>query len=69
MLWRERRGDLEAWSELNRKLFYAAVILAVVDIGAAIGLRPGGLDALACILVLIACAAVVIRVWRVEHRL
>jgi hypothetical protein len=33
MLWRERRGDLEAWSDWNRKLFYAAVVLAVVAFG------------------------------------
>ncbi len=37
MVWRERRGDLEAWSDWNRKLFYAAVVLAVVAIGLAIG--------------------------------
>ena len=37
LLWRERRGDLEAWSDWNRKLFYAAIILAVVAIGMAIG--------------------------------
>ena len=33
LLWRERRGDLEAWSEWNRRVFYAAIVLAVVDIG------------------------------------
>ena len=37
MVWRERRGDLEAWSDWNRKLFYVAVVLAVVAIGLAIG--------------------------------
>jgi len=69
LLWRERRGDLEAWSEWNRKLFYAAIVLAVVDIGMAIGLgMPAGRDALSFILVLAACAYVVVRVWRIEHR-
>ena len=38
MVWRERRGDLEAWSDWNRKLFYAAVVLAVVAIGLAIAI-------------------------------
>ena len=68
LLWRERRGDLEAWSEWNRRLFYAAIVLAVVDIGMLIGLGPSGRDALAFFLVLGACAYVVVRVWRLEHR-
>ena len=68
LLWRERRGDLEAWSERNRKVFYAAIILAVVAIGMAIGLGVPGRDAFALILILAACAYVVVRVWRLEHR-
>ena len=68
LLWRERRGDLEAWSDRNRTLFYAAIILAVVAIGMAIGLGVPGRDALALVLVLAACAYVVVRVWRLEHR-
>lgn len=69
LVWRERRGDLEAWSEWNRRLFYAAIVLVVVDIGMAIGLgMPSGRDAVAFILVLAACAYVVVRVWRIEHR-
>ncbi|MGH3065391.1 MAG: hypothetical protein ACRDOF_03735 [Gaiellaceae bacterium] len=69
LLWRERRGDLEAWAEWNRKLFYAAIVLAVVDIGLAIGLGfPAGLGAFAFVVVLGACAWVVVRVWRIEHR-
>jgi len=70
LLWRERRGDLEAWSDWNRKLFYAAIVLTVIAIGLAIGLGlPESRDALALILVLAACVYVAIRVWRVEHRL
>jgi hypothetical protein len=69
MVWRERRGDLEAWSEWNRKLFYAAVVLAVVAIGLAIGYGlPGVRDAFAFVVVLGACAYVIIRIWRIEHR-
>lgn len=69
MIWRERRGDLEAWSEWSRKLFYAAVVLAVVAIGLAIGygLRESR-DAFALVVTLGACAYVIVRVWRVEHR-
>jgi hypothetical protein len=68
LIWRERRGDLEAWSEWNRRLFYAAIVLAVVAIGMAIGLGVPGRDALALVLVIAACAYVVFRVWREEHR-
>ena len=69
LLWREKRGDLEAWSEWNRKLFYAAIVLAVVDIGLAIGLGfPSGIGAFAFLVVLAACALVMVRVWRIEHR-
>jgi hypothetical protein len=68
LLWRERRGDLEAWSELNRRLFYAAIVLLVVDVGMFIGLGPSGRDALAFILVLAAGVWVIVRTWRLEHR-
>lgn len=68
LLWRERRGDLEAWSEWNRRLFYAAIGLAVLAIGMAIGLGVPGRDALALVLVLAACVFVAVRVWRIEHR-
>jgi len=68
LLWRERRSDIESWSDRSRNVFYAAVVLAVVDVGAFIGLRPSGRDALAFFLVLGACAYAAIRVWRDEHR-
>lgn len=69
LVWRERRGDLEAWSDWSRRLFYAAIALAVVDVGLAIGLGfPSGVGAFAFVVVLLACAFVVVRVWRIEHR-
>ena len=68
LLWRERRSDIEAWNDRSRNVFYAAIVLAVVDIGAFIGLGPSGPDALAFFLVLGACAYAVVRVWRDEHR-
>jgi hypothetical protein len=67
LLWREKRGDIETWSDRGRNVFYAAVILAVVDIGALIGLGASGPDALAFFLVLGACAYAAFRVWRNEH--
>ena len=69
MVWRERRGDLEAWSDWSRKLFYVAVVLAVVAIGLAIGYGlPGSRDAFALVAVLGLCVYVIVRVWRTEHR-
>jgi hypothetical protein len=69
LVWRERRGDLEVWSDWNRRLFYAAIGLAVVAIGLAIGWGlPASRDALALILAVACCAYVVYRVWRLEHR-
>lgn len=68
LLWRERRGDFEAWSERNRRLFYAAIVLAVLDIGMLIGLGPSGPDAFAFFVVLGACVWVILRTWRLEHR-
>ena len=69
LVWRERRGDLEAWDDWNRTLFYAAVVLAVVAIGLMIGYGlPASRDAFALVLVLGACVYVIVRVWRMEHR-
>ena len=69
LVWRERRGDLEAWTDWNRKLFYGSILLAVVAIGLAIGYGlPGTRDAFALIAVVGACAYVLVRVWRAEHR-
>ena len=68
LIWRERRSDIETWSERGRRVFYAAAILAVVDVGMLIGLRPSGPDAFAFIVVLAACVYAGVRVWRDEHR-
>jgi amino acid transporter len=67
LVWRERRSDLEAWSDRSRSVFYAAIALAVVDIGAAIGLTPTGADAIAFFVVLGCCAWALVRTWRAEH--
>jgi uncharacterized membrane protein len=67
LLWRERRGDIETWSDRGQKVFYGAIVLAVVDIGAMIGLGASGPDALAFFLVLGACAYAAVRTWRAER--
>jgi purine-cytosine permease-like protein len=69
LLWRERQGDLEAWQERNLRLFYAAIILAVVAIGLWIGWGfETGNDLLAFVAVLAVCVFAVVRIWRLEHR-
>jgi small-conductance mechanosensitive channel len=69
LVWRERRGDLEAWEDRSRRLFYAAILLAVVAIGLFIGWGlPGDRDALALVATLAACAFAIFRIWRLEHR-
>jgi hypothetical protein len=68
LLWRERRSDIETWSDRGRRTFYGAIALAVVDIGMLIGLSPSGPDAAVFVVVLLACAWAIWRVWRAEHR-
>ena len=68
LLWRERRSDIEAWTDLSRWTFYAAIVLAVVAVGALIGLGPTGADAIVFFVVIGCCAWAVWRVWRRKHR-
>jgi len=68
LLWRERRSDIEAWSDLSRRTFYAALALAVLAVAALIGLSPRGADVIAFVCVLACCVWAIVRVWRREHR-
>jgi small-conductance mechanosensitive channel len=67
LVWRERRGDLEAWSERSRRVFYGAIALTVLDVGAVIGLSPTGGDVIAFFVVLACCAWALVVTWRAEH--
>ena len=68
LLWRERRSEIETWSDLSQRTFYGAIVLAVVAIGALIGLGPTGADAIAFVAVVACCVWALVRVWRREHR-
>jgi hypothetical protein len=68
LVWRERRSDIEAWSDRSRRTFYAAIALAVLDIAALIAFTPRGFETLVFFAVLAACAWAVVRIWRDEHR-
>jgi amino acid transporter len=67
LLWRERRSDIEAWSDRGRRTFYAAIALAVLDVAALIVLSPTGADAIVFFAVLFACGWAIFRTWRDEH--
>ena len=68
LVWRERRSDIEAWSDRSRRTFYGAIALAVLDVAALIAFSPTGLETLVFFAVLGACAWALVRVWRDEHR-
>jgi small-conductance mechanosensitive channel len=68
LIWRERRSDIETWSDRGRRTFYGAIVLAVIDIAALIGFSPSGADAIVFFAVLVACGWAIWRVWRDEHR-
>lgn len=68
LLWRDRRGALEAWSLQSLRTFYSAVALAVVTIGVYIGLGANGTESVAFVGVVAACGYAVARVWRRERR-
>ena len=68
LVWRERRSDIDTWSQRARAVFYGAVALVVVDLGVLFsGRLPAGLPTLAFVLVLAICGFAMFRVWRDEH--
>ena len=65
----EVNWEIAMWSASSQAVFYAAVGLAIVNIGAAI-LAPypeGSLEVLVFLFVLAACGYSLWRVWRREH--
>lgn len=67
LLWRERRAEIDTWSDLSKRTFYGAIVLAVVAIGVYVGIGANGPESLAFVAVLVVCAVAVWRVWRREH--
>jgi len=71
LLWRRRREEISTWSVRARLVFYAAAILALVNL--ALAFVPGldypasGPEALVFFAVLVACAFAMWRIWRDEH--
>jgi hypothetical protein len=69
LLWRERREEISMWGARSRVVFYAAVALAVINVGASIltAYPHGGLEVLIFIAVFVACGYSLWRTWRSEH--
>ena len=72
MLWRERRSDIETWTDRERRVFYAAVAVGVVAALAytyanLLGVQLAGLTALALVLTLAFCGWSAYRAWRDAH--
>jgi small-conductance mechanosensitive channel len=67
VMWRDRRSDIDAWSDLSRRTFYGAIILAVLAVGVYLGVGADGPESVVLIAVLAACGWAAVRVWRREH--
>ena len=68
--WRDfGRREIDTWSTHAARVFYAAVGLAVVDIGWWMFGHPSGRDALVFFVVAAICAYVAIRTWRDQRSL
>jgi predicted PurR-regulated permease PerM len=68
LVWRDRRGEIDTWGPTSQRAFYAAIVLAVVDIGVLIALGANGPESVVFVVVLAACAYTIVRIWRREHR-
>ncbi len=68
LVWREHRGDIEAWPARARVVFYGAALLIVLDLARWwLNRNLSGLDALTFVAVLPICAFAMWRVWRDQH--
>ena len=71
VLWRRRREEISTWSVRAQTVFYAAAILALVNLALAfvpaLDYPATGLEALVFFAVLVACGFAMWRIWRDEH--
>ena len=64
LVWRERRADIAVWPDRARITFYGAALLIVADLVAVSFVHRHGLDDFAFVVVLLACAFAMWRIWR-----
>lgn len=63
--WRDfGQHEIDTWPDRQRRVFYAACGLLIVDIGWWLWTGPSGRDALAAIIVAAVCAYVGFKTWR-----
>jgi small-conductance mechanosensitive channel len=68
LVWRERREEIGMWPRRASFAFYAAAILAVVDLGVYwYGGASSGLEVVAFVAVLALCGFAMFRIWRDQH--
>lgn len=68
LVWRERRGEIGAWSLRSRICFYGGALLIVADVGAYFWAGAhGGLAAGAFLSTIVLAAFAMWRVWRDER--
>ena len=67
LMWRERRGEIAAWSLRARTCFYGAALLIVADVGAEWYRGARGTQILAFLAVIVICGFAMWRVWRDQN--
>jgi drug/metabolite transporter (DMT)-like permease len=71
LMWRERRSEIELWSQRARWVFYGAAGLILVDLGVFFSpfrkIPLHGFTAFSFVAVLVICGFSMWRVWRDEH--
>jgi small-conductance mechanosensitive channel len=67
LLWRDRRGEIDAWPTQAKIAFYGGALTIVVALGGYFVGHPKGLSALLFLLVLGISGFAMWRVWRDQH--
>jgi small-conductance mechanosensitive channel len=67
LVWRERREEISLWPRRATIAFYAAAILAVVDLAVYWYGGAHGFQLLAFVAVLVLCGLAMFRIWRDQH--
>jgi small-conductance mechanosensitive channel len=67
LVWRERREEISLWPPRATIAFYAAAILAVVDLAVYWYGGAHGFQLLAFVAVLVLCGLAMFRIWRDQH--
>ena len=68
LLWRDRREEISMWSARSRAVFYGSAVLMVVNVAARFFVPVGnGWNLIVFLVVFVAGAFAMWRVWRDEH--